>query len=85
MTDNQPEQAGLARGAVASCDIIDEKKQPTGEQIDVTIMDIRYRPDGATPQSYRVYCKTERGTDKYIWVQAEFIHEKIIEPTPEVE
>lgn len=82
MTDNQPEQTGLVRGAVALCDIIDDKKQPTGEQIDVTIMDIRY--NGDTPQSYRVYCKTERDTDKYIWVQAAFIHEKPIELTPEV-
>lgn len=78
MTDNQAEQVGLAKGAVAMCDIIDDKKQPTGEQIEVTIMDVRY--NGASPQSYRVYCKTDRGTDKYIWVQAAFIHEKVLEP-----
>ena len=60
------------------CDLIDEKKRPTGEQIEVTIMDVRY--NGDTPQSYRVYCKTERDTDKYIWVKAEYVHEKLIEP-----
>ncbi len=60
------------------CDLIDEKKRPTGEQIEVTIKDVRY--NGDSPQSYRVYCKTERDTDKYIWVKAEYIHEKILEP-----
>lgn len=64
----------MNKGTVAMCDVIDQQKRPTGEQIEVTIMDVRL--NGDTPQSYRVYCKTERGTDKYIWVQAQFIHEK---------
>ena len=81
MTEEQPEQMGLVKGAVAMCDLIDEKKRPLGEQIEITIMDVRM--NGDTPQSYRVHCKTERGTDKIIWVQAQFIHEKVVEPTGE--
>jgi hypothetical protein len=81
VTNNQSEQARLGKGSAAMCDIIDDKKQPTGEQIEVTIMDVRH--NGETPQSYRVYCKTERGTDKYIWVKAEYIHEKLMAPIGE--
>ncbi len=72
----EDQQTVIAKGEIALCDIIDEKKRRTGEQIDVTIVDVRL--NGAVPQSYRVYCKTERGTDKYIWVPAEFIHSKPI-------
>ena len=81
MSDDQVVRSVLTRGAVAMCDLIDLQKRPTGEQIEVTIMDVRL--NGDTPQSYRVYCKTERGTDKYIWVQAQFIHEKLVVPALE--
>ena len=67
VSESQPERAVIRKGDVAMCDLIDANKRPTGEQIEVTIVDIRL--NGDTPQSYRVYCKTERGTDKYIWVQ----------------
>ena len=81
MTNSEPEVVGLVKGATAMCDLIDERKRPTGEQIEITIMDIRY--NGDVPQSFRVYCKTERDTDKYIWIKAEYIHEKVIEPLRE--
>jgi hypothetical protein len=79
VSESQPERAVIRKGDVAMCDLIDANKRPTGEQIEVTIVEIRL--NGDTPQSYRVYCKTERGTDKYIWVQAQFIHEKPVPPS----
>ncbi len=83
MSDIQPQQSVLPKGAIAMCDLIDTSKRPTGQQIEVTIVDVRL--NGDTPQSYRVFCKTERGTDKYIWVQAQFIHAKVIELAPTME
>ncbi len=81
MSEIQPRRAVIRKGHVAMCDVIDANKRPTGAQIEVTIVDIRL--SGDTPQSYRVYCKTERGTDKYIWVQAQYIHEKPAAPSLE--
>jgi hypothetical protein len=77
VTDTQPENPVFKKGSIAVCDILDDKNQPNGEQIEVTITAVRF--NGQTPQSYRVHCKTPKGAHKYIWVKADFIHEKSAE------
>ena len=62
-------------GKVAMCDIIDVKKQRrTGQQIEVKVLETRsYQGE---VQSARVHAVLPNGHDKYIWVQAQYLHPK---------